>query len=99
MNACCVWLMIAAASDATTYSPLPIPTISGEPLRATISVSGSFSQITAIAYAPVTSRRAACTAFSRSPSYNSPISIASTSVSVWLVKTCPRSCSHVLSVA
>jgi len=59
---------IADASDATTYSPAPTPIISGEPLRAATNVSGSFWQITAIAYAPVTSRKAPCTAASRSPS-------------------------------
>ena len=41
---------IADASDATTYSPAPIPTISGAPFRATTSVSGSFSHSTQIAY-------------------------------------------------
>ena len=65
-------------------SPDPTPTISGEPFRAATITSGSRSQITTIAYAPVTSRRAACTAASRSPSYSSPISFVSTSVSVSL---------------
>ncbi len=83
--------MIAEPSDATMNSPLPTPTISGLPLRAATSVSGSFSHMTTRPYAPVTSRNAACTAFSISPSYNSPMSIARTSVSVWLLNTCPLS--------
>jgi hypothetical protein len=48
-----------AGSDATTYSPSPTPTISGLPLRAATSVSGSSLQITAMPYVPRTSCSAA----------------------------------------
>ena len=77
-----VWATRSLESEATTYSSLPTPTMSGEPLRATTRISGSFSQITAIAYAPVTSRSAAWTADSRLPWYSSPMRWVRTSVSV-----------------
>jgi len=86
-----VWATIALESEATMYSSLPTPTMSGEPLLATTRTPGSFSQMTAIAYAPLTSRSADCTACSRSPAYSSPMRCVSTSVSVSELKTCPFS--------
>ncbi len=99
--------MIADPSLATMYSPLPMPTISGLPFLATTIVSGSPETITAIAYAPVTSRSAAWTADSRSippdsawsASYNSLISVASTSVSVSVLNFRPFSSSSRFSDA
>ena len=44
------------------YSSCPTPMISGLPLRATTSVSGSSLQMTAMPYVPSTSCSAACTA-------------------------------------
>ena len=40
------------------YSSFPTPTSSGDPLRAATMTPGSFLQITAMAYAPSTSRSA-----------------------------------------
>jgi hypothetical protein len=39
---------MALESEATTYSSSPTPMISGEPLRAQMSVSGSSLQMTAM---------------------------------------------------
>jgi hypothetical protein len=50
--------MIAEPSEATMYSPLPTPMISGEPLRAHTSVSGSRVETRNDRVRPVTSRSA-----------------------------------------
>ena len=59
----------AIASDATKFSPLPRPTIRGEPWRAATTRCGSSRQNTAIAYAPSRRLTACCTVSNRSPLY------------------------------
>jgi hypothetical protein len=89
---------MAATSDATKFSPSPIPTTRGDPFRAPTILPGSREERTARPYAPVTSRRAFCTASSSEPLYARAMRWAKTSVSVSVWKMAPSFTSRFFSV-
>ncbi len=87
----------AGIAEATNCSPSPTPITSGHSRRAATSRPGSSAWIATKAKWPARSGRTERTAAARSPSYRSAIRCGSTSVSVSLRKTEPRSCSPAFS--
>ena len=78
-----VWLRIAGTSEATKYSPSPMPTTIGGPLRTVTSFSGSSADSSTSANSPRTRFIARSTAFSRPSFFHSFWTrCATTSVSV-----------------
>ena len=94
-----VYSISGLASEPMKNSSLPIPTTSGDCLRAAIIWSGSLRSSKAMAYAPITSCRANCTAVRRSMFFCSriySISCTNTSVSVSLMNLTPLATSFAL---
>ncbi len=97
-----VYSMIGVASDAIKYSPLPIPTTNGLPLRAAINCPGFSNDKITIAYAPTTLLSASLTASSSVQLLFCCISSMKwirTSVSVSLWKWWPFVCNSFFSEA
>ena len=84
-----VYSRIAAASEATKYSPSPMPSSTGDPCRATTIFCGSSAEMTARPYVPTTCSSAVITRASSVSPGASSIRWASVSVSVSVLNVWP----------